>query len=174
MSLTLLATRLKQLEKTKVESGLFETSVYPDGTSAAYVASIQEYGYQGGGVNIPPRPFLRPAIANHSKQWAKLAATEGAKSLKGMETTTQAANKLGLTIEGDILESMLDPKEPLSRVTLLLRKWRDEGRDINKSTVEAARRELANNPNVAVSSNTTPLSDTGYLMSSLTYEVTVK
>jgi len=62
----------------------------------------------------------------------------------------------------------------LSRVTLLLRKWRDEGREINKSTVEAARRELANNPNVAVSSNITPLDDTGYLMASLTYEVTVK
>lgn len=174
MSLKSLESIIAKLDKTSVEVGWFETSKYENGTPAAYVAAIQEWGYQGGGTNIPPRPFLRPAQADHAKDWAQRAMKEAQQVINGKESTDDAASKLGAEIEGDILEAIIAPHQPLSRITLLLRKWRDEGIQINKSTVERARRELAKNPNISVSKNQTPLDDTNYMISSLTYEVKTK
>lgn len=172
MSLKDLAKKVKKLDKVKVETGWFETSRYPNGTPAAYVAAIQEHGYQGGGVNIPPRPFMRPAEAENGKKWTKRAQVNAGKFLKDEMSIEASSNQLGMQIQDDILAKLVGPHEPLSRITLLLRKWRDEGIEINKSTVERARRELARNPNIAVSSNTKPLDDTNYLIASLTYTVT--
>lgn len=174
MSLKNLASIISKLDKTSVEVGWFETSEYDDGTPAAYVAAIQEWGYQGGGTNIPPRPFLRPAQADHAKDWAQRAKIEAQQVILGKEGMDVAVAKLGTEIEGDVLEAIIAPHQPLSRITLLLRKWRDEGIEINKSTVERARRELEKNPNIAVSKNQKPLDDTNYMISSLTYEVKTK
>ncbi len=173
MSLKDLQKKVKALDKVKVDTGWFESSRYPDGTPAAYVATIQEYGYQGRGVNIPPRPFMRPAEAENGKKWIKRAQVNAGKFLKDEMLIEASSNQLGMQIQDDILAKLVGPHEPLSRITLLLRKWRDEGVEINKSTVERARRELARNPNIQVSANTKPLDDTNYLIASLTYTVNV-
>ena len=171
MSLKDLARKVKKLDKVEVETGWFETSKYPDGTPAAYVATIQEFGYQGGGVNIPPRPFMRPAEAENHKKWIKRAQSGAKQYLNSESTIEKQANLLGFQMQNDILDKIVGPHKPLSKITLLLRKWRDEGREIDKSTVEQARRAIARNPNIAVSANTKPLDDTNYLISSLTYTV---
>lgn len=171
MSLKDLQTKVKALNKVKVETGWFETSRYPNGTPVAYVAAIQEHGYQGGGVNIPPRPFMRPAEAEHGAEWIKRAQVNAGKFLKDEMSIEASSNQLGMQVQNDILDKLVGPHEPLSRITLLLRKWRDEGVEIDKYTVEKARQTLAKNPNIAVSSNTKPLDDTNYLIASLTYTV---
>jgi len=171
MSLKDLQKKVKALSKVKVDTGWFESSRYPNGTPAAYVATIQEYGYQGGGVNIPPRPFMRPAEADNGVKWIKRAQVNADKFLKNEMSIEASSNQLGMQVQNDILDKLVGPHAPLSRITLLLRKWRDEGIEINKSTVERARREIAKNPNIQVSSNTKPLDDTNYLITSLTYTV---
>lgn len=173
MSLKDVKDKLNQLAKTKVKAGWFSKHKYPDGTPIAYVATIQEYGYHGGGVNIPPRPFMRPAEADHKKEWAMLS---------GRVASNYLAGKSGL--DTDIVgESMVDgiakaiisgSHTPLSQITLLLRKWRKEGTTINKSTVEQARRQLAEHPETPVSANSTPLHDTGAMLISLSYNVESK
>lgn len=52
----------------QAEAGWLESSQYEDGTKAAYVAAIQEYGAPEK--NIPPRPFMRPAVEENKEYWA--------------------------------------------------------------------------------------------------------
>ena len=173
MSLKDLQEKVKALNKVKVNTGWFETARYPNGTPAAYVATIQEHGYQGGGVKIPPRPFMRPAEAENGKKWVKRAQVNAGKFLKDEMSIEASSNQLGMQVQDDILDKLVGPHEPLKKITLLLRKWRDEGIEINKSTVERARQAIANNPNIKVASGprAKPLDDTNYLISSLTYTV---
>ena len=58
--------------------GYFENSKYEDGTSVAYVATIQEYGSPAQG--IPPRPTMRPTVANNWQSWKAISA-QAAKSI---------------------------------------------------------------------------------------------
>jgi len=67
---------LKGLEGLQAKTGWFESANYPDGTPVAYVATIHEFGTD----RIPARPFMRPAVADHGREWIdKLGA--GAKDV---------------------------------------------------------------------------------------------
>ena len=55
-----------------VEVGFLEDSTYPDGTSTAMVAAIQEFGAPSR--NIPPRPFFRGMISDKSPEWPEAVA----------------------------------------------------------------------------------------------------
>lgn len=57
-----------------VEVGFLEDATYPDGTSVAMVAAIQEFGAPKA--NIPPRPFFRGMIQDKSPEWPVLIAKE--------------------------------------------------------------------------------------------------
>jgi hypothetical protein len=61
-----LATRLGRDDELRV--GFLEGATYPDGTSVAMVAAINEYGRPEN--NQPPRPFFRKMINEKSPGWA--------------------------------------------------------------------------------------------------------
>jgi len=71
---------LKGLEGLQAKTGWFESANYIDEkgrvTPVAYVATIHEFGTD----RIPARPFMRPAVADHGREWIdKLGA--GAKDV---------------------------------------------------------------------------------------------
>jgi hypothetical protein len=174
MALSDVIRKVEALKKKKVKVGFFETSIYADsGTPVAYVASIHEFGAHGNGVNVPARPFMRPSVANHKTEWGELAAEQVEDYLDGSSDLRTVLTNIGLQMEGDTLEQLLkqDDKKPLSKITLLLRRWRDEGRVIDKSVVEEARRALAADPDITLSKNQRILDDTNYMISSLTHQI---
>lgn len=63
-----LGRRLNQGGTLKV--GFLSKATYPDGTSVALVASLNEFGTS----RSPPRPFFRNMIAQNSKNWGPSAA----------------------------------------------------------------------------------------------------
>jgi hypothetical protein len=50
-----------------LQVGFLAGATYPDGKPVAMIAAIQEYGAPSRG--IPPRPFFRNMIAEHSDEW---------------------------------------------------------------------------------------------------------
>lgn len=57
----------KQFKDKVVQIGLPSGINYEDGTSVAYVATIQEFGSPASG--IPPRPFFTPTVKAQGKEW---------------------------------------------------------------------------------------------------------
>jgi hypothetical protein len=55
-----------------VDVGFMRGATYPDGTSVALVAAINEYGRSK--VGQPPRPFFRNMIAAKQKEWGPATA----------------------------------------------------------------------------------------------------
>jgi hypothetical protein len=96
--------------KRGVTVGFDASATYPDGTSVAMVASIQEFGSPMAG--IPPRPFFRTAIANNKGDWANLLRN----ALRRKHDTRAALDELGRTIVEQIQESISEGAwEPLKR-----------------------------------------------------------
>jgi len=67
-----LAARLSDIAKAlsspvRLKVGFMENATYPDGTSVALVAAVQEFGSPAN--NIPPRPFFRNMVAEKSGEW---------------------------------------------------------------------------------------------------------
>lgn len=160
----------KRLAKAHtLEVGFLESAVYPDGTSVAMVAAIQEYGAPGAG--IPPRPFFRTMIAARQSEWApRLTA-----ALKANGGDAEVAlGLLGQTIKEELQASiMATDSPPLSPVTLLLRQrfWSNPG-DITFADVQRARADIARGvvPTVAAG-QTHPLMQTHHLIDSVTETV---
>ena len=94
-------------------------------------------------VVIPPRPFFRPAIAEHKKEWCEIVRL----TMKRGGTVEDALETVGLQMQGDIRDAMDDVVDPpLSAMAIAMRKKR------------------GNN-------NTKPLNDTGYMRSQITHAV---
>ena len=63
-----LAELAKKVSKAaSVEVGFLEGATYPDGTSVAMIAAIDEFGAPANGT--PPRPYFRNMIAKDSPDW---------------------------------------------------------------------------------------------------------
>lgn len=109
----------KSLESKQVKVGFVDGATYPDGTSVAMVAAINEYGNPSN--NQPPRPFFRNAISEKSGDWVETVA----KGIRAGIDTTQVLEVAGAQIKGDVQESiaiLIEPK--LSDVTLHIRRTR--------------------------------------------------
>jgi hypothetical protein len=94
--------------------GFLEGATYPDGTSVAMVAAVNEFGAPAN--NQPPRPFFRTMIAEKSPTWGtSLAAT-----LKATNYDPKAAlGLMGEGIKGQLQQSILDlTSPPLSPKTI--------------------------------------------------------
>jgi hypothetical protein len=173
MAISDVLERIRELGKHEVKAGFLDTSKYADGTPVAEVAAMNEFGHITDlGYKVPPRPFLRPSIANYAADWVQVAR-EGIDDVitHGLDPV-QVYERMGLSMAGDIVKQITEPdKIPLSRVTLLLRKWRDDGRTIDNAAVLAAVATIQSNPNVTVSTNKTPLDDSGYMIASVQHEV---
>ncbi|MDY8913955.1 hypothetical protein UZS93_14145 [Escherichia coli] len=172
-----MAERLRQataeLQRKTVKVGWFESAKYEDGTSVAYVASLNELGKNA-------RPFMRPTIADRAQVW-KSVGKKGAKQvINGEATAGYMFELIGLQASGDIAKTITkitDP--PLSPVTLLLRKRKKAGDKITGKTVGEAHREVnfvgprrKSDKTLDFSGvSTKPLVDTGIMLNTLTYVV---
>lgn len=151
------------------QAGWFPTAKYEDGTPVAYVASIQEYGSPANGV--PPRPFIRPTVAEQRKAWVEAMAAGLKAAIRGDIQPEQVLEQVGMLMASD-MQLAIERGEvaPLSPVTLMLRKWRREGRDISGKTVGEAAAAVAAGEDYSGVPNT-PLRDTGLMIATLTSAV---
>ena len=162
VSLLTMANTISGFGNTVAKAGWFETNKYPDGTSVAYVASIQEYGAhftrfgeKAGdySVVIPPRPFMRPTVIRETAHWSELIAKGVAACLNGRSTPESVLDKVAARAAGDIAKSISLVQTP----------------PLKQSTIDARRRALTDKKTVGLL--TKPLVDTGLMLDSVTHVV---
>jgi len=115
-----LEAKLKELagklgaKKREVRVGFFENAKYPDGTSVATIAAIQNFGAPSRG--IPPRPFFSNMVAAKSPGWPDSFV----RIMKANEYDLDLSlNLLGGGIAGQLRQSIKDTNSPpLSPVTV--------------------------------------------------------
>jgi len=129
------------LKDNTAKAGWFPTAVYPNGTPVAHVALIQEKGDPAH--NIPPRPFMRPAIASNKQKWVDNLGGMIKSGMSGRDALELTA----VTMAADIQAGIIAVTTPA----------------LKASTVRARVRRTASGK--AKSSNISkPLVDTGYML----------
>lgn len=114
-ALAQMAGKLKRASMLKV--GFLAGATYPDGTSVALVAAVQDAGSASRG--IPPRPFFRNMVREKSGEWPKVLGD----LLKASDMDGRAAlAKLGSGIEGQLKQSIVDTNEPPLKAETVKRK----------------------------------------------------
>lgn len=125
------AKMLEQLKHREIQVGFFETAHYPDGTPVAYVAAIQEFGYAAG--KIPPRPFMRPAIAENKAEWSAQIAAGVRASIRGSIGLDAALGQVGFMAAGNVQNAIRAVTSPgLAESTIRNRRTR-KNRNKNQS-----------------------------------------
>lgn len=158
----------KQFKDRQAKIGWPSGKEYPDGTPVAYVAAIQNFGVPEK--SIPPRPMLKPTIAENRAQWAELMKRLAHEVAAGNLDAFDALDNLGRVAAMDLQATIAQINEPeLSAVTVLLRKWRKSGRTITGKTVGEAAAAIANGADPGTDNK--PLNDTGYLIASVSHGV---
>ena len=164
-----LEAAMRGIAQSRARVGWLESAKYPSGTPVAYVAAIQEFGSPKNG--IPPRPFIRPTIAQRMNAWRAMAK-RGASAV--LADGAPPSKMLGLVAEqarGDILKSIRNvTNPPLSPVTLVLRQWRKGGVKISGKSVGLAARLIKEgviNPFSVTPTGAKPLVETGYMIKTL-------
>lgn len=87
--------------------GFLANSSYPDGTSVALVAAVQNFGAPSRG--IPPRPFFSTAVRTNAKGWPAVIA--GALQMTGNDVDAALAIT-GEHIKGQIQLSIRNTMSP--------------------------------------------------------------
>jgi len=155
--------------KQTLQVGFLPKATYPDGTSVAMVAAIQEFGAPAKG--IPPRPFFRTMIAKDSPKWG--AAFASLLESNGYDAKA-SINKMGAGIAQRLRSSIIETTSPpLSPVTLLLRqRFGNNPQDITFADVQEARRDIALGvtPNVT-GTQAKPLEWTSHMLNSVDFVV---
>lgn len=105
----------KEMEDRSVVAGFVEGAEYSDGTPIAQVAATQNFGNG----KIPPRPFMTKAIEENEDEWLE----ELGDALKSGQSVDKALTTIGLLMQADIKQAIIDTNEPpLALLTLLIRK----------------------------------------------------
>lgn len=97
-----------------VSVGFLSDASYPDGTSVAEVAGVNEFGNPAN--NQPPRPFFRRMVAEKKGTWGNAVALQLAETDYDIPKTL---DRMGQGIKSQLQESirnLTDP--PLSPVTV--------------------------------------------------------
>lgn len=90
-----------------VRCGFFPEAQYPDGTSVAMVAAIQNYGAPAR--NIPPRPFFTNMVRQGERVWPRVLVS----SLKARSYDVKIAlTDLGHEMEGELRQSIQQTNSP--------------------------------------------------------------
>jgi hypothetical protein len=106
---------------SEVQIGFLGNATYPDGTSVALVAFINEYGRSK--IGQPPRPFFRNMIAAKSPEWPKaIAGLLKATDYDGASTL----NQTGAAIKGQLQQSITDLTSPPLKQSTIDRKGFDK------------------------------------------------
>lgn len=146
--------------------GFLEGAKYPDEaqTPVAYVAALQNFGSGP----IPPRPFFSNMIEDTSMDWGGIFAG----FMEHFENDTEKAlEALGEVLVGFVQDAIVAiDSPPLSPITLMLKKMRREGVEINGTAVGIAARRVADGESYAGESEK-PLIDTSHMLNSVNYEV---
>ena len=131
--------------------GFLENAKYPDGTSVAMVAAINEYGRPPV---QPPRPYFRNMIKAKSPEWP--AAIAGLLKANDMDAV-KALDLAGAVIAGQLRESIRDLTSPPLKDSTIVRKGGTRGMkyDVKDISTYAAK----------------PLIDTGHMLDSVDHEV---
>ena len=155
---------MKSLEEYSAQAGWFESARYDDGVPVAQVAIYNEYGTS----RIPPRPFMRPTAESQKGEWARATVKVVSQVLRGKMSAEQGMTLVAQKAAGDIRQTITQVFEPeLSPVTVLLRQWRKEGKDITGKTVGDAARAVAEGQR-GEGVTTKPLVDTGHMLATCT------
>lgn len=165
-----LAELAKKVERAgTLRVGFLEGATYPDGTTVAMIAAIQNFGAPARG--IPPRPFFSTMVKDKSPRWADQLA----KLLEANDWNVDAAlNQMGAGIAGQLRQAIVETNAPpLSAITLMLRKMKydDPDLEVTGATVGEAARRVAAGESYA-DAPTKPLVDSGVLLAAVDYEVT--
>ncbi len=163
--------------------GWFKSAQYPDGTSVAMVAAIQEYGSPAH--SIPPRLGMRQTISENQEKWKRTAARISKKVVRGEAEVKDVLEAVILQAEGDMRRTISKVQEPpLKLSTLILRKQRKLGNKTTGKSVGEAVKQAENynfvgprpkgqkNPKINISGvSKKPLVDTRVLINTLTSAV---
>jgi len=159
-----------QFANKQAKVGWFPSAKYEDGTNVAYVALIQEVGAPE--VGIPARPFMKPAVEANKDEWAS-QMRKGAKAvLNGRVSVDNVLEQVGMLAASDVqVQIETGDHQELSPTTILLRKWRREGRKISGKTVGEAAAAVQADPSLIAGVNADPLRDSGLMIATLTSQV---
>lgn len=141
-----LKEKIAQIGKKQVRIGFPENATYPDGTKVAYVATIQEFGAGP----IPPRPFLRPTIAEQREAWKKTLQRGYKAVVNDSISLEDMLAQFGMLAAGQVKMTISQLSSP----------------PLSPSTIRS-RQSKKKTQGVSVK----PLVDTGYLISQVSSEV---
>lgn len=100
----------------RVRVGFLGGATYPDGTSVALVAAVNEFGQTRIHPNQPPRPFFRRMIQEKSPEWPKAV---GALLVEHNYDAHVTLDLTGTAIEGQLQQSITDfTSPPLAPITI--------------------------------------------------------
>jgi hypothetical protein len=145
---------LNDIDKKVGKVGWFDTAKYPNGTSVAYVAAIQEFGVPEK--NIPPRLGMRTTIKLNAGVWRDTTNRLVKKMLKDDLPVDYVFETIGLKAAGDFKKTIKNVVDP----------------PIKEKTIEARQRKYADKKTEGLLSK--PLIDTKILFNSLTNIVETK
>jgi len=137
-----LIERYQAAAKSSLKVGILGGAAYPDGTPAAMIGAIHEFG-RG---HVPQRSFLRSTMAEKHKEWAEAAGL----MLKANSGDFQKA----LMFAGELAAKDVQAKIAEGRV----------GPGLKEATIAAKAKKGKQYPGI-------PLVDTGVLMEAISYEV---
>lgn len=102
-----------------VDVGFLSQAKYPDGTSVALIAALQDFGTG----TIPPRPFFRGMIERESPGWGNALALNLQATNYDIAATLQ---RMGLGIKGQLQKSIIDLWAPPLAKSTIARKGFDK------------------------------------------------
>ena len=163
----------KELRGKVVNVGIPSDAQYEDGTSLAYVATIQEFGAPA--VGIPPRPFFVPTIKNNRDRWVKELAAHVKQINGGQITADDALAAVGEAAVADFKAAVIKIDSPaLSPITVVLREWKKggtpNGKPITGATVGLAAKMLKEGT-IQPGSDNKPLNSSGTLLAGFVSKV---
>lgn len=114
------AENLKTLRKVGTSVGWHSSAVYPEGTPVALVAITHEYGSEKK--KIPARPTVRPAQAEHSKEWSRQMKLGMQAVIRGKISADDMILGIGTMAATQIQRNIAELTTPeLSELTIAIR-----------------------------------------------------
>lgn len=140
---------IEDVNRSALRVGWGEKQQYPDGTNVAMIAAQNEFGNPAK--NIPPRPFMRPAISEQGDNWKKQLMGGMKMVFSDKLTVSNVFEAVAILVKSDIQKAIASVSAPA----------------LSKATIKARLRgKKVGNAKTA----TKPLVDTGYMMASVTHE----
>lgn len=160
-ALAAMAQNLKRGASLKV--GVLEGATYPNGTSVALVAAVNEFGAPSKG--IPPRPAFRQTVNAHEAEWGPQLAEQLVATDYNPEV---ALGRMGELIAGELRQSIVDLTDPPNSPVTNLLKQRFPSGGQTFDDVLKARADVAAGATPPAGK---PLVQSGHLLNSIDYEV---